>query len=160
MTSVKRESFWQRELGLYWTQRCFKDPWFYSALLAAPLLLLLGRTLVPEWLTAIPLSWMVFFLMVIWQPLIEELFFRGLLQGKLSLYAWFAENWFGLSRANWVVSIVFTSFHLFYHPPIWALAVLIPSLIFGWFRDRYQSVFPAIFLHAFYNAVLLFFSAN
>jgi membrane protease YdiL (CAAX protease family) len=30
--------------------------------------------------------------------------------------------------------------------------VLFPSLIFGYFRDRYTSIYPCMVLHAFYNA--------
>lgn len=153
-------SFWQVELGLRWAPRCFKEFWFYLALLAAPVCLLIGYTFFPEWLSVIHISWIVFLLMVVWQPLIEELFFRGLLQGKLSQQAWFTVGRFGVSRANWVISLLFMLTHLFYHPPLWALAVVFPSLVFGWFRDRYQSVLPSIVLHAFYNAMFLLFSAS
>jgi membrane protease YdiL (CAAX protease family) len=30
--------------------------------------------------------------------------------------------------------------------------VLLPSLLYGYFRDRHGSVYPAIALHVFYNA--------
>jgi hypothetical protein len=40
----------------------------------------------------------------------------------------------------------------FTHPPLWALSVLIPSLIFGSVRDRLQSAYPAIVLHCFHNS--------
>jgi membrane protease YdiL (CAAX protease family) len=53
---------------------------------------------------------------------------------------------------NIVTSIVFTGFHFIAHPPGWAIAVIIPSLVFGFFRDRYQHVLPAIILHVFYNS--------
>ena len=42
--------------------------------------------------------------------------------------------------------------HWFTHPPLWALSVLIPSLVFGLVRDRLQSTYPAIVLHSFYNS--------
>jgi membrane protease YdiL (CAAX protease family) len=42
--------------------------------------------------------------------------------------------------------------HALTHPPEWAAAMLFPSLVFGYFRDRYRSVVPAAALHVFYNA--------
>ncbi|MDG6777161.1 JDVT-CTERM system glutamic-type intramembrane protease [Thiomicrorhabdus sp. zzn3] len=152
-------SFWQIELGLRWTPQCFKEFWFYLALLAAPVSLWVGYTLYPDWFSAIDVGWKVVVLMVVWQPLIEELFFRGMLQGKLFQQAWFSVSRLGISRANWLVSLLFMLTHLLYHPPVWALAVIFPSLVFGWFRDRYQSTVPSILLHAFYNVMLLLFSA-
>jgi membrane protease YdiL (CAAX protease family) len=41
--------------------------------------------------------------------------------------------------------------HFINHPPFWALAVFFPSLVFGYFRDRCDSVVPAITLHILYN---------
>jgi hypothetical protein len=42
--------------------------------------------------------------------------------------------------------------HLWSHPAGWAAAVIVPSLVFGYVRDRYQSVYPSIVLHLYYNA--------
>jgi membrane protease YdiL (CAAX protease family) len=36
--------------------------------------------------------------------------------------------------------------------PALAAGVLLPALLFGYFRDRHDSVLPAIALHVFYNA--------
>ena len=38
------------------------------------------------------------------------------------------------------------------------MSVFVPSLIFGYFRDRYRNIVPAVLLHVFYNTgfVLLF----
>lgn len=87
---------------------------------------------------------------VLIQPVVEELVFRGLLQG------WLREKlqWrrFGISAANVVASLAFVAGHFFYQPTAWALAVFIPSLVFGYFRDRHDSVLPSMILHAWYNA--------
>jgi membrane protease YdiL (CAAX protease family) len=32
------------------------------------------------------------------------------------------------------------------------VATVVPSLVFGYFRDRYDSVVPGAALHVFYNA--------
>lgn len=85
-------------------------------------------------------------------PLFEELVFRGLLQEWLYRKPWGARGTGPLSWANWVTTGAFVLAHVFYHSPSWAAAVIFPSLVFGYFRDRYQRVTPAIVLHAFYNA--------
>ncbi len=60
-------------------------------------------------------------------------------------------QYLGLSKANLLTSLLFAGAHLFVQSPLWAAAVIVPSLIFGAFRDRYKSVDPAIILHSFYN---------
>ena len=84
-------------------------------------------------------------------PLLEEWLFRGLLQPQLLTYRPLRTQRLGLSGANLLTSLLFGATHLLAHSPLWAAAVIIPSLIFGAFRDRYQSIVPAIILHSFYN---------
>lgn len=84
-------------------------------------------------------------------PLLEEWLFRGLLQPQLLRYRLAQTQFIGLSTANLLVTFFFVGAHFFVQPPVWALLVIFPSLIFGWFRDKYQSVVPAIVLHSFYN---------
>jgi uncharacterized protein len=90
--------------------------------------------------------------LVLLQPLVEELLFRGLLQGRLAESSWGRRQFGGFTLANLSVSLVFTSLHFINHPALWAAGVLFPSLLFGYFRDRHGSVYPAIALHVFYNA--------
>jgi len=89
-------------------------------------------------------------------PILEELAFRGLLQEWLYQKPWGARGIWQMrspiSRANWLATLLFALAHLLYHTPSWAAVVIFPSLVFGYFRDRYQSVAPAIVLHVFYNA--------
>jgi membrane protease YdiL (CAAX protease family) len=129
------------------------DGWFVAALLAGvmfwgllwlstPVLPLTGRQV---------LAWRFFFL-ALWQPGWEELLFRGVLQGYVRQYAWGRRGWYGLTGANVLVSVLFVLGHFVTHPPWWALAVLGPSLLFGWMRDHYGTVYPAMVLHAWYNA--------
>ena len=84
-------------------------------------------------------------------PLLEELAFRGALQPWLLRYTSARRQVAGISMANVVTSVVFAAAHLFQHAPAWAAAVLIPSLAFGYVRDRFDAVAPAIVLHVFYN---------
>jgi membrane protease YdiL (CAAX protease family) len=52
---------------------------------------------------------------------------------------------------NLITSLLFVLGHLWQHPAAWAVAIAVPSLVFGWFRDRHDSVYPCIALHMFYN---------
>jgi membrane protease YdiL (CAAX protease family) len=82
-------------------------------------------------------------------PVIEEIFFRGILQ------PWIAQRWkqtlFKLSVANLITSSIFALLHLADHSALWALATFIPSLIFGYSLERYNRLLAPIILHGTYN---------
>lgn len=86
------------------------------------------------------------------QPLLEELLFRGVIQGWLREAAWGERKMFGLSSANWITSLLFVVAHLPAQPLAWAVAVFAPSLVFGHFRERHDSLLPAVLLHVTWNA--------
>lgn len=86
-------------------------------------------------------------------PLLEEIVFRGLIQGALLRRLRSRIGPFSL--ANIATSLLFVAAHLLYHTPLWAVAVFIPSLLFGYFYDRYQHLLPPILLHVLYNSVFL-----
>lgn len=123
---------------------------FYIALFAGPacwlILLAIGQPRVgpPELLLWLKLSLLM--------PVLEEVVFRGGLQSALYERQPFKRQLVGLSLANVLTSVVFASLHLLSQPPLWAALVFLPSLVFGWARDRYLSVWPCIVLHAIYNA--------
>lgn len=150
-------SSWWLELGLVCKINFWSKIDFYIALLMGPITLGFIWWLYPVAFNPMTVTAFSLFLMIVWQPLIEELFFRGVLQGQLIQKKWFAHQYWGLSRANVLVSLLFVLAHIFAHSMLWALAVFLPSLVFGWFRDRYQCIYPALVLHSFYNAVLVFF---
>jgi membrane protease YdiL (CAAX protease family) len=85
-------------------------------------------------------------------PLLEELAFRGILQDYFRHWETGRLNIFGLSVANIACSILFAASHIFYHSLAWSLLVILPSLIFGYCKDRYASVVPCVLLHCFYNS--------
>ncbi len=138
----------------------WRDRQFQVALFAGPLFwaawsLIAGSSFEPWWPLRDPTR---FLLPALVYPILEELAFRGLLQEWLYQKPWGARR-SGIrqvrgpiSLANWLTTFAFALFHLLYHAPLWAAAVIFPSLVFGYFRDRYQSVTPAIVLHVFYNA--------
>jgi uncharacterized protein len=90
--------------------------------------------------------------LLVWQPAIEEALFRGVLQTELLATRWGATRLGPVSGANAAVSAAFAALHLLHHPPVWAAGVLVPSLMFGWLRERHGSVWPALALHIYYNS--------
>ncbi len=91
----------------------------------------------------------------------EELVFRGWLQDAVGkwLTKQFPNNWYAQSSwkttfpgtANLIVSGLFCLLHLYSHPPLWALGVMLPSLALGVIWDRHQSVSLCWLIHATYN---------
>ncbi len=86
------------------------------------------------------------------QPLVEELLFRGVVQGALLRTIAGARRCARLSVANCATSIAFGALHFVHHPPLWALATVAPSLALGWLRDRHGSTWSAALTHAIFNA--------
>ena len=87
--------------------------------------------------------------------MLEEIVFRGALQGWLLERPALARRVAGLSGANALASLAFAAAHLGSRGPLWAASVLAPSLAFGACRDRYGSIVPGALLHGFYNAGFL-----
>ena len=96
-------------------------------------------------------SWPFMSLVVI-QPCLEEAVFRGFLQGQLRRWRCMQAAWRGLTAANAATALLFTAGHFVSHPALWAAGVIVPALVFGFFRDRYASIWPGAVLHGFYNA--------
>ena len=92
-----------------------------------------------------------FFVLALVYPVLEEIVFRGGVQTVLLRHHALARSWRGVSLANFLTSVAFAGFHLFAHAPMWAAAVFVPSIVFGYFRDRHDSVTSPIVLHVFYN---------
>ncbi len=141
--------------GLTFRNGFLRDAQFHFALALAPPVLLLMNVLTPAWSAGIQANLAIFFLLAVWQPVIEEILFRGFIQGSLRRLQWARVHLLGLSMANWLTTALFVGAHLVQHSFGWALAVAAPSLLFGHFRERHQHIYPAILLHAFYNACYL-----
>jgi membrane protease YdiL (CAAX protease family) len=92
-----------------------------------------------------------FALLALAYPVVEELAFRGYVQGVILRTSAGSRSWRGWSLANGATSVLFALAHVFAHAPLWAAAALFPSLVFGFFRDRYGRVLPSIGLHVWYN---------
>lgn len=149
-----------RELGLHSGWRFAAERPFYVALGAAPHALLLLNGIMPTWSNGIRLQASVMLSAVLWQPFVEEMLFRGVLQGKLKKHAWARAAVLELTAANILTSLLFATAHLATHSPAWAAAVMAPSLVFGYFRDRYDQLLPSLLLHAVYNGCYLLIGAS
>lgn len=141
-------------LGL--TNRPRFDGAFITAVLAGPIFwLVLYLTAVPVPVRTPAATQAIWFMTVIWYPVIEELLFRGLVQGELRRFAWGQRIRLGISGANAAATALFVIWHLVYSPEVATLTVVAPSLVFGYLRDRDDGIYTAIFVHAFYNATFL-----
>ena len=92
---------------------------------------------------------------VLLYPLVEELLFRGVIQTELLRRPVLSKHHLGVSRANLVTSILFVCLHLIHQSPLWALSVLLPSLVMGHFRERYGNLLAPVMLHILFNATWL-----
>lgn len=128
------------------------DPLFPAAVLAGPVVwLLLYLVLQPEFDWSWPLTHPARFLWpVVFFPIVEEMVFRGLLQELIRNHL-SARTLGPLSIANLLTSILFTGLHFVYQPVLLAALVFIPSLVFGFFKDRSNRLTAPIALHMFYN---------
>lgn len=139
------------EVGLYRCPGCYLDWRFISTLLAGALLLAIIYPLLPVFSRTSVFQWTTLLSLLVWQPFIEELLFRGVIQGQLSRRQVARKHILHISLANLLTSILFTTLHLLTFSSAVALLVFIPSLVFGYLRDAYGSIFPSFLLHAIYN---------
>ena len=129
----------------------FRDPQFYLCLGLGPVSWLLMSTIYParQDLGIPPIAWFQLSLIILIYPVLEEIVFRGLLLEYLSRR--FSRRFGLLTIANLLTSFAFVAAHLFYSPWLWALLVFFPSLVFGYLKERHQSLLSPILIHGFYN---------
>ena len=143
---------WQQELG--WQRpagRAWRDAHLVAALvLAAPVWVGLALWAGPWW--RVPASAPAWISLVLVQTVLEELVFRGWMQGRWpSRWQPQAMRGWPVSGANLATTGVFVLAHLVHQPWAWALAVAVPSLVLGHLRERLHSVWPAMLVHMVYN---------
>ena len=92
-------------------------------------------------------------------PIVEEMLFRGFLQGGLLSCNRFKPHNAGFSRANWLTSLAFAAAHIWQHPLILFPGYFAVSLVLGYFRERYRGIMIPVLLHSYYNLGLLLFAA-
>lgn len=145
----------REDLGLVPPPRLFTDRKFILALVVGCGVSLL----VAGWSVAgsanLSLTSLQVFSLVLWYPVLEELLFRGAIQGFLGSTALGKRALMGLSLANVLTAILFTAMHLFYRADPLAWLVFFPGLVFGYFRDRHGAILGPLILHSAYNACLI-----
>jgi membrane protease YdiL (CAAX protease family) len=110
---------------------------------------LLNKMPAPPLLAFGPWAWLV-----VVSPILEELFFRGLVQTEVRRRL--GRSYGPVSQANLLTSVVFAALHVVQHPSASVVLVTIPSLMYGYFFDRFNSLRSPIGLHILHNA--LYFS--
>lgn len=123
---------------------------YVVALFIAPVVCLIYLSFLGEENKGIQPDYITLLMLVVVYPILEELVFRGLIQEYIftKIKGFWISN---LSKANVITSIFFVLLHTAYNPLWWALLVFFPSLVFGYFKEKYDSLFPSIFLHISYN---------
>ncbi|MGH1360772.1 MAG: JDVT-CTERM system glutamic-type intramembrane protease MrtJ [Burkholderiaceae bacterium] len=124
-----------------------------AALAAAPILAGLWWFDIVSRMTP-PDGWRAWVTFILIAPFAEELVFRGVIQGQIAgLLNEFIHSTRAtfVSKANILTTGLFVVAHLSAQPVLWALAVAAPSLVLGHLRERFDSIWPAILIHALYN---------
>lgn len=98
--------------------------------------------------------------MLLIYPVIEEWVFRGTIQEGLLKINQLRKGCYGVSNANLITSCLFTGFHMIHQPLFFAVLVFIPSVIFGFFKERYSALLVPIGLHILFNGIFLLALSN
>jgi membrane protease YdiL (CAAX protease family) len=92
----------------------------------------------------------------------EEFFYRGYLQTRLrDVWPGGKRRLFGvrLGPAFWLTAALFALGHLAIFQ-VWRLSVFFPALVFGWLREKTDSILPAVIFHALSNLTLFVLEAS
>lgn len=136
--------------------------WLWSTLPSAWLNVLTPYTAAPRFEFRLPdrfEEWVIDDIFVVALP--EEFFYRGYLQSR------FRDAWpkgrivFGarLGRAFWLTAVLFALGHLAIFQ-VWRLGVFFPALLFGWMRERTNSVVGAALFHGAANLCIKVLDAS
>ena len=97
------------------------------------------------------MDWPLFLTLCIVVPVLEELVFRGLIQGYLRQFDPGQKAILGISAANLLTSLLFVLLHWLTRDGYSALLVFLPSLYLGLVRDRTSSIVMCILIHGLWN---------
>lgn len=94
-------------------------------------------------------GWIVVILLVaVGAPIVEELFFRGLVQGAFM-------RRIGSTPAIFVTALIFCGLHSFNEGPIAPIVLFAPALVLGYLRLKTGRLAPGMVAHATFNALTL-----
>lgn len=134
----------------------FKDRLFLAALAAGPVGALAWVAVTGERAGdgGLLTFWPLLMLVVVY-PVLEELAFRGLVQGLLLRPRWGRYRAGPLSVANALTALAFAVSHWPRGGALLAMGVVTPGLIFGYFRERHDGLWGPILLHGWYNLCVI-----
>jgi len=98
-----------------------------------------------------PLQWRLVLTLCVLAPLLEELVFRGLIQGYFRQHTQAKKTFVGISAANLLTSLLFVLMHWLTRDGYTAALVFLPSVYLGVVRDRIGSLLTCMFIHVFWN---------
>ena len=143
------------EIGLKHKAGCYFNYRFVLAILAGILAVWVIHGSVQPYPSHVEFNWLQLLSLIVWQPLLEEVLFRGIIQGQFAKHEWGKRSWLNISSANAATSILFVAMHMVNTLPLYALTIFAPSLVLGYFRDYCDSIYPCIVIHSGFNAMLL-----
>ena len=85
-------------------------------------------------------------------PVLEEIVFRGLIQGYLVKKTISYNYYLGITWANWLTTFLFCATHFVTRSWLVAILVFIPSLLLGTLRDKRFSIKVLAGIHVYWNA--------
>lgn len=136
--------------GLQIDLRFLRDPILWACLITGIGLAIAAGTIWPPLFPATPVSAIAALGLVIWQPLIEEIVFRGIAQNAL-LEMTHYRHWGSITLGNAIQATAFGFAHRFHHAWPWALAMVPVGLLFGYLRERQQHIGGSFLTHALWN---------
>lgn len=92
----------------------------------------------------------------------EEIFFRGWLQNRCNRLLKRSWNILGV-RIGWglpLTALIFAASHSVIHYQWWHFSIFFPALLFGWLRERTNSVIAPTLFHALSNITSLWIVVN
>ncbi len=84
--------------------------------------------------------------LVVGAPFVEELLFRGLIQGAFT-------RRLGATPAIFVTALIFSFAHVLNEGPFAPFILFPPALILGYLRNRYGRLAPGMIAHATFNGI-------
>ncbi len=98
-----------------------------------------------------PLQWRLVLMLCVLVPVLEELVFRGLIQGYFRNWVWARGGWVGITAANLLTSLLFVLMHWLTRDGLTAMLVVLPSIYLGVVRDRISSLSMCVLIHILWN---------
>jgi len=139
------------QVGLRFNIRHFVERQYLLALFAGIPIVWIAHGWMPVFHVEHQFSLYLLFSLIVWYPFVEELLFRGIIQGQLSARGVSGDVLSGISCANAITSSLFVALHLVTTLSYWAFMLFVPSIVYGYFRQRFDSVVPSMVLHGVYN---------